>query len=222
MSFAVKRVSSDILFNAQETMYPSMMAGLVHEAREFKTISSNYFGFVAEGTVTLERAGINPMTLVKGMYFSVPGSFRLDAKSGQAVIIERMGYRGLFSIGGPIEESGRLCYIDNCSTSQLVPPVRLGDPTIQLLVFPPNTDQSFHIHPTIRLGFIQSGSGFCKLADNKKIPLKAGDAFYLPERLIHGFISAAEPMVVIAYHPDSDVGPTDQSHPMLSRTYVQK
>jgi hypothetical protein len=28
------------------------------------------------------------------------------------------------------------------------------------------------------------------------------------------------PMRVLAYHPDSDFGPTDQDHPMINRTMV--
>lgn len=222
MSFMIKKISNAVLFDAKETMYPSEMTGVTGQSRGYKSVSSTYFGFVSEGPVVIERAGMAPLSLSKGMYFSVPGEFTLDAKSGHAFVVERLGYRGLFTIGGPIEDSGRLCYIDNCSTSQLVPPVRLGDPTIQLLVFPPNVDQTFHIHPTIRLGFVHSGKGYCKLGTSKKVSLSAGDAFYLPERLIHGFVSESEPLVVIAYHPDSDVGPTDQSHPMLSRTYLQK
>lgn len=221
MRCEIKKFSGDVLFDAQTTMYPTVMHGRSQGEGEFPTVSSTHFGFVIEGTVKILRKALPALELSPGMYFSIPGPFSYSSQ-GRFFSIERMGYRSLFAVGGPIEESGRLCYIDNCSVSQLIPPARLGDPTLQQLVFPPNVDQTMHLHPTIRMGFVQAGSGFCKMADGSKQALEAGNVFYLPERQVHGFQSLKDPMVIIAYHPDSDVGPTDHSHPMLSRTYLQK
>ncbi|MGZ6480570.1 MAG: cupin domain-containing protein [Bdellovibrionales bacterium] len=221
MSFEIKKFSSGTLYDAQTSMYPTVMHGRAQEEGEFQNLSSNYFGFVTEGLVKILRKGLPTIELAKGMYFSVPGPFSF-ASQGRFIVIERMGFRGLFSVGGPLEATGRLCYIDNCSVSQLVPPARLGDPTLQQLVFPPNVDQTMHLHPTLRMGFVHLGSGFCKLPDGSKLALEPGTVFYLPERQVHGFQSNKESMVIIAYHPETDVGPTDQSHPMLSRTYLQK
>ena len=218
MSFEFKKISHDLLFDAEATMYPTVMHGRGPGDGAFVNIASTHFGFVTEGVVTIRRENLPPMELSKGMYFAVPGKFK-HSGSGTVLVIERLGYRSMFSVGGPIEESGRLCYIDNCSVSQLVPPARRGDPTFQQLVFPPNVDQSMHLHPTIRMGYVHSGSGICKMSDGSKHPLEVGQVFYLHERQVHGFQSLEQKLVVIAFHPDSDVGPTDQCHPMLSRTY---
>jgi quercetin dioxygenase-like cupin family protein len=220
LAHEIKKFSAGMLFDAQRTMYPSALRGETNAEGAFSNISSTYFGFVTEGTLKIFRKGLPALELAAGMYFSVPGEFGY-ASEGRFFVAERFGYRGLFSVGGPVEDSGRLCYIDNCSVTQLVPPVRLGDPTLQQLVFPAHVDQAMHIHPSIRMGYVYAGRGLCKSADGQKQTLEKGDVFYLPERHVHGFQSLDQPMVIIAFHPESDVGPTDQSHPMLSRTYLQ-
>ena len=52
--------------------------------------------------------------------------------------------------------------------------------------------------------------------------LKPGGVFMLEEGELHSFATMpGSNMEIIAYHPDSDWGPTDQDHPMLNRTYVK-
>ena len=51
--------------------------------------------------------------------------------------------------------------------------------------------------------------------------LKAGGVFQLEEGELHSFATVpGGHMEIVAYHPDSDWGPTDQDHPMLNRTYI--
>jgi len=42
----------------------------------------------------------------------------------------------------------------------------------------------------------------------------------LPEDTPHSFFTYEETMDVIAWHPDSDTGPSDEDHPMVNRTIV--
>lgn len=52
--------------------------------------------------------------------------------------------------------------------------------------------------------------------------LKPGGVFQLEEGELHSFATLpGSTMEIIAYHPDSDWGPTDQDHPMLNRTYLK-
>jgi hypothetical protein len=51
--------------------------------------------------------------------------------------------------------------------------------------------------------------------------LKPGVAFVIEPNLLHSFESGPDGLNVIAYHPDSEGGPTDESHPMLNRTYLK-
>ncbi len=52
--------------------------------------------------------------------------------------------------------------------------------------------------------------------------LSPGGVFLLEEGELHSF--ATPPgghMEIVAFHPDSDWGPTDDDHPMLNRTYIK-
>lgn len=210
------------VFSALQTMYPCILHG-VKDQETFKAssdTSSSYYGFVYEGSFELSY-GNTVCRLPANSFFCCPQKFEIKSLSSKssAIIIERRGYHGLFQVGLVEEEGGRLCYIDNASTTILIPPPRLGDPVLNLLVFPENIVQTPHIHPTIRLGMVFEGSGECLLSSGEKIPLTPGLLFYLPERIVHSFNSHEKGLKIIAFHPDSDVGPTDSSHPMLSRTY---
>jgi hypothetical protein len=213
-------IKENSLIDASKTMYPSNLYGHTRGTLALKNETSTYFGFVNDGRFTLKGDHGLEQPLIKGMYFSMTGPAEFTG-NGQAVVIERFGYRGLNQIGGPVEDRGRLCYIDNCSTSILVSPPRLGDPVFNLLVFPPGTNQTMHIHPTVRLGIVYEGHGECVTPNADPLPLKPGMAFYLHEEKAHCFRSFDKTMKIIAFHPDSDVGPTDSSHPMLSRTYTK-
>lgn len=214
-----KMVKEGCVLDASATMYPSVLKGFGRCDENFALPTSTYFGFVLNGKYELQRQGQHYMTLQGGMYFSAPGPLHIKG-DGEIIVIERVGYRGLLHVGGPVEDSGRLCYIDNSNTTIIIPPPRMGDPVFNLLVFPPKVIQTPHIHPTIRLGVVFEGEGECVMP-NQKLPLKPGMAFYLPEGLVHSFNSFDGKLKIIAFHPDSDTGPTDDSHPMLNRTFTK-
>ena len=155
--------------------------------------------------------------LSPGMFFVAPGT--VSVEGGVGLVISRLGYRGLSQIGGPIENTGRLVYIDGCSDTLLVCPPRLGEPCLNHLHLPPGTEQSAHTHPSERIGVIVRGSGECRTPSGT-YPLKAGMAWRIPAGCLHSFFTGAESMDVIAWHPDSDFGPTDDDHPMKNRTFI--
>lgn len=210
-------IKQGLIKGDDENMYPSRLHGHKGGRSEFTDPSNTIFGLVLDGEVELTRPDQSKFTLRKHTYFANPGAFTLTG-AGSAVLFERKGYRGLFQIGGPVEAEGRLVYIDTCRASVLVSPPRLGDPCLNLLTFPPEVEQSRHIHPTIRMGAVLAGRGTCLFGNGQSFELSPGKIFYLAEAVPHCFHSGREPMVVVAYHPDSDVGPTDASHPMMSRT----
>jgi mannose-6-phosphate isomerase-like protein (cupin superfamily) len=154
------------------------------------------------------------------MYFSIPGPFSIEGGKG-LLLFPGASYRGFFQIGGPVEPRGRLRYIDGCTDSLLIPPIRLGDPCLNLLHIPPETQQSVHTHPSFRLGMIVEGSGHCVSGAGEQ-PLKCGDVFYIPKDCLHSFRTASDDLLVLAFHPDSDTGPTDEDHPMRNRTVLAR
>ncbi|MFL9999009.1 cupin domain-containing protein [Paraburkholderia sediminicola] len=185
---------------------------------------ATHFGYVHEGAVRLEHHG-HAWTLRAGQYFCVPGRFALRARDSRGIVMHCRDYRGLFMIGGPIEHKGRLRYIDQCSDTTLVQPVRRGDPCLNLLYFPPGVVQTAHTHPSDRIGLILSGRGACIARNDgsdETIALEAGMIFCIHAGGRHHFATdrVGDEMRVLAYHPDSDCGPTDDDHAMINRTIV--
>jgi mannose-6-phosphate isomerase-like protein (cupin superfamily) len=177
---------------------------------------STYFGMITEGRAQLHYQG-DIFPLRAGMFF-VASEGALHG--GRGLLIEARGYRGVFQIGGPLEATGRLRYIDGCTDTLLVSPPRLGEPCLNHLHLPKHTTQSPHTHPSIRVGVIASGSGEC-VTKEKRYPLQPGLAWWIPAGVVHSFDTNDEALNVIAWHPDSDYGPTDENHPMLNKTIRQ-
>jgi len=186
-----------------------------HEPLELSS-SATHFGFVLEGTSILNTSS-GTFTLRRGMYFSAPGTATVSG--GRGVIMTRHHYHGLFSLGGPIESTGRLQYVDGCYDTLLISPPLLGDPCLNLLHLPPRTEQTAHTHPSLRLGAIIDGHGECILHD-QKIDLHPGLIFLIEPHALHNFRTADSDLLVVAYHPDSDFGPSHENHPMVNRTVI--
>lgn len=204
-------------------MYPSGLEVVGGRKRFERTLSTSY-GYVLDGNARVVAPGIE-LALEAGGYFAVPGSFDLDA-DGRCIVIERHGFLGMHA-GGRIERGGRLSYIDGCSDTVLVCPPRLGDPVLNHLHFPRGIQQTEHTHPSVRLGVVARGAGASfggghAAGARWEEPLVAGSIFLIHAHESHAFRTDETSMDVIAFHPDSDWGPTDGAHPMLNRTYIQR
>jgi hypothetical protein len=143
----------------------------------------------------------------------------VTVRGGRGLAITVAGYRGLRQLGGPLEDRGRLRYIDGCTDTLLVSPPRLGEPCLNHLHIPAGTRQSAHTHPSPRVGLIARGRGTCVTAHGA-VPLVAGLGWWIPAGLTHAFHTGDDALDVVAWHPDSDFGPTDEDHPMRNRTYL--
>jgi mannose-6-phosphate isomerase-like protein (cupin superfamily) len=195
--------------------FPTRVAAFAGERAELPAQGTHY-GFVQSGNAQLAtKHGTFPLT--SGMYFSVAGQSTIEG--GNGVLLTRIGYRGLFTLGGPIESTGRLRYIDGCSDTLVIGPAVLGDPCLNLLHIPPNTNQSMHTHPSMRAGIIASGVGRC-VTENGSVDLAPGMIFLIRPGTPHCFRTEGRSLQVIAYHPETDFGPTHQNHPMINRTFL--
>ncbi len=208
-----------------KNMYPS--AGYMFENEEFDLPEfckfCSIYGY-SYGNSTLVVDG-KTYTLEKGQYFGLGVTDRASVKTvDKLFLVVRLGYIVPNTIGW-IEKQGRLSYIDGCSDSLLVYPARLGDPSLNLLYFPPGIDQTFHRHPSIRLGCVVEGEGSSDSGEFNSIETKSltvGSSFCLHEQERHRFKTSESSMTVIAFHPDGDWGPTDHNHTMLNRTYKDR
>jgi hypothetical protein len=97
---------------------------------------------------------------------------------------------------------------------------------LNLLHVPAGVRQSVHSHPSIRLGVVARGEGIAfgpRPGGDLHVALQPGSMFMLPAHEMHAFstVESQRSLDVIAFHPDSDWGPTDGTHPMLNRTYLR-
>ncbi|WP_232281975.1 cupin domain-containing protein [Beggiatoa alba] len=207
----------NLLYDESTDIFPSKLYELSGNAKFTVPENSTCFLYQHQGHSVL--TGHYNLPVYAGMYACVTAG-EIKAMNGQAIIIERLNYRGMFSIGGEVEPLGRLRYIDGCTDSLLVPPVKFGDACLNALFFPVNTHQTPHTHPSVRIGMVIRGHGICATPDHQ-VPLVVGDIFVIPTDTIHSFhTDANDELVVIAYHPDTDFGAKDEDHPMINRSLV--
>jgi len=232
-----------VISNTAFVSFPNAIAGLLFDdslnslypIRYYHAIDGSgfdpltdcsYFVFVYDGTAALSLESGLSATLVKDTYFSHHGLFTLEGVF-KAIVIEvcdagyyrSAQYRAMTAIGGTIEETGRLRYIDGCTDSLLIAPVKKGNPCLNHLHFPPGTIQTPHTHPSHRIGLVIRGKGECITAEGVT-PLIPGCIFLIRENGVHKFDTADSHLDVIAFHPDSDFGAEDDYHPMINRTIV--
>lgn len=116
-----------------------------------------------------------------------------------------------------------LPYVNGCSTRQLVPPQRPGDPTVQLLKIPPHTsEQMHHIHSTARIVFVLSGSGSSVVGSSshhQTETLVPGKVAILDAMIPHHFVTSNEELIVMPVHVWSSAGNNEFTHPMYQGTH---
>lgn len=213
--FTTVKLTHGCLADLRANAFPTMVHAWENDRLTLES-SGTHFGLVQSGSAELECAS-GTFGLRSGMYFAVPGSMQIT--HGTGIIVSRIGYCGFFHLGGPVEDQGRLRYIDGCTDSLLIPPVRNGDACLNLLHLPPRTRQTEHTHPSLRVGLIIRGEGYCSTPEGR-ICLRAGLAFIIRANGEHSFHTEQSDLLVLAYHPDSDFGPTDDQHPMIQRTIL--
>jgi hypothetical protein len=180
--------------------------------------SGNVIGFI-EKRASLSW-GERAYWLDDNTYFSIYGE-RIFLDSGSGIIFNTRQYKPQQMFGGPVEGWGRLRYIDGCTDSLLIPPVKFGDPCLNALYFPSGINQTQHTHPSLRAGLVIRGRGEC-VTPSARTRLVPGVCFIIETDGLHYFRTPDnEQMTVIAFHPDSDMGPKDDDHPMVNRTIVE-
>ncbi len=198
--------------------FPSEISLLAPQAKYAVPGGSTSFGII-DGTARIIH--LENEFLVKGQNVFSLNCGEVICDDGSVTIFTRFEFSGFNVFAAQVEKQGRLVYIDGCKDTLLISPPRIGDPCLNALYFPEGTDQTFHIHPSIRLGYVLRGSGIASSESGEEI-LNTGDAFCIEANERHRFKTSSSSMVVIAYHPESDWGPSDEKHPMINRTYYSQ
>jgi quercetin dioxygenase-like cupin family protein len=212
-------IQHGLLLDLSDDAFPTQVFGWNNDKIKLPSGATHY-GMVTSGKAILHSHGAH-YPLRAGMFFVVPSGGIIESEeNGRGLVISRLDYQGLWQLGGTMEAEGRLRYIDGCSDTLLVCPPVLGEPCLNHLHIPPHTQQSAHTHPSNRIGVILRGKGECHTPDGV-FPLEPGLAWYIPTGLLHSFHTQYESLDVVAWHPDSDFGPTHENHPMINRTFLQ-
>jgi len=161
-----------------------------------------------------------------GTFGAILQGKKYSSINGDAVIISMPGLQRSMQTLSIVDPTvvGDLSYIDGCSNSILIGPPRNGDPCLNYLYFPEGIGQTFHTHPSLRIGMIINGEGaadFYEQGELKTVPLRKGDWFVLPRHVKHRFQTSNSSLSIIVFHPDSDDGPIDEHNPMKTRTYLK-
>ncbi|CAM3944625.1 cupin domain-containing protein [Xenorhabdus thuongxuanensis] len=130
----------------------------------------------------------------------------------------------------PENKTSELClkttlpYVNGCSTRQIFPPERLGDPTLQMLIIPPySKEQAHHIHSTPRIVYVLQGSGYSIVGMEYKYireRLLPGQVVVIDPMCPHHFETQSERLVVIPLHIFSSIGALENNHPMFNGTHM--
>ena len=191
-------------------------------------LPGTFWGFAQSGGARFQASGTE-WKINAGQWFCLHNKdiahISLAAES-RVFLSYTAEHLGVSSMGGPIEATGRLQYIDGCTDSLLYYPPVKGDPCLNLLHFPEKVDQTSHFHPSSRSGIVYRGKGSCiQRADGHdfKDALLPGNIFYIAKQLRHKFQTLeSASMDIISFHPDSDWGPTHETHPMINRTWMKE
>ena len=120
-------------------------------------------------------------------------------------------------------DSTVLPYVNGCSTKQVFPPERPGDPTLQLLKMPAfSSEQAHHIHSTVRSVFVLSGKGRCLVGMQRQTSvteLNPGTVCVFDKMCPHHFETDDSPLVVLPVHVWSTTPGAENLHPMFSGTF---
>jgi len=168
---------------------------------------------------------VNERQVKPGEFFTINASpntpVTIDATNGFVTYIIATNKQGNEIVAGKIGLMGNQRYIDGCTDTLLSCPTKLGEPCLNALYFPGDTIQTFHTHPSLRCGVVLRGHGFADTS-NDIIEITTGDVWLILASERHRFRATEGGLVVVAYHPDSDWGPTDEMHPMINRTYFHQ
>ncbi len=215
-------LAAGLLYTFDDGNHVTQVHGFVPDQLTPVALPEGYthLGFVVSGNATLAY-GQTVRTLNQGDYFSVIGPAQIQGEA-LGLVSSARDYTGFNLLGGPLEAVGRLRYVSGCSDTLLVPPVRKGDPCLNHLHFPAQTEQVPHTHPSVRVNLVYKGEGVCMVPDDprQEVSLVPGHAFIMPTGMLHSFDTRGHSMDIITFHPDSDFGPTDDDHPMVNRTIV--
>lgn len=212
-----------------------------HDAQTLKLFGAHYYAPGTQAVIESDptqlyhfKSFVGRHTLIvepgDSLWWLSPKLDKAMLKSGPAEITsERWAVlmRGYMPAERTVEIAGDtvLPYVNGCSTKQLLPPIRIGDPTLQFLRIPPfSKEQAHHIHSTVRVVYVAAGRGVSIVGMEGRdvsTELIPGMVVYLEPMCPHHFETPqGEQLEVIPMHIYSSSGPLESNHPMFNGTHL--
>lgn len=201
-----------------------------HQIR-LPAVDGGVYGVVTQGSVLLaENQTFH--TIKAGHFFTTKKGAKFQLEDPQTVIVtvQFEQYKGVFTLG-EIPSFGNLGYINGAYNRVLSGPQMKGLPCLNSLHIDVPIDQTAHTHPSTRVGVIMDGNIEARIYRNeddklpRKLILAKGDVFVMKPDTIHSFhktdAQGDNPMHLVAFHPDSETGPTHEVAPMMTNSLVK-
>lgn len=196
----------------------------INRVKNKKTYQSNkldsyaYKVFSGKGSVDLEDG--DSAWIINGKTAKVKNNKGKYKYNGMCVVIR--GYRTV-NKSSKYNMLTSLPYVNGCSSFQIFPPNRQGDPTMQVLLIPKGShEQEHHIHSTTRVVYVAKGSGYSinEVNGENKTKLKEGDVLVFDRMTAHHFEAPKEDLLVVPLHIFSSTGKLEFNHPMFNGTHI--
>jgi quercetin dioxygenase-like cupin family protein len=191
----------------------------VWQDRRLELAAGSHLGYILTGSPQLHLADGSVYPLQPGSHFCVPAGATIEGAAASGVVMTHHGFQGAFMLGGPLQNLGKLAYINGGRSDLLLPPNYLGDPCLHELHFPVGVEQTMHYHESDRIIAIISGAGCC-VTPTERMEFHPGQVFRIPAGEYHKFMTTDLPLRLVVFHPDSDIGFVRDSHPLLPRQSV--
>lgn len=179
--------------------------------------------FIGEQTVELGQCGSIWSLSREDRMVRADGLWDVHQEQVRDLSVLICGYRPPYR-AARVDATPRLPYINGCSTAQLLPPIRPGDPTWQMLHMPPHTsEQRHHIHSTARIVYVWEGAGTAIIGQGDQaieVPLNPGDTLILHCMVPHHFQTGDSPLLVLPLHVFSTSPGIEHHHPMMAGTHM--
>lgn len=210
---ATTTLRSGLLRDLEHTAHPSRVRGFVGAALPLAD-EGTHFGVLFAGVAKI-RAPQGGFPLVAGMWFSLPSGGTLVGH-GEGVVATRLGWRGLFQVGGPMEPLGRLDQPDGCSHTVLVAPPGPGDPWLGHVHVPSGTRQRRQAWDRLRVGLVLRGHGICEVDGQGERDLHPGLVFVIEPLRAHALTTGEASLDVAIYDPEAS-GPVQPAADTTAR-----
>lgn len=154
--------------------------------------------------------------LPENYYFRLGPGVKIRGKSALVVLVAMPPRETKF---GKIPQRGAIEYEPGGQETTLVYPDIFGEPTLNFLSMEPHfRDQLMHWHDAIRINIVISGEVFCETPSHAPVTCNRGSIIILPNGALHRFRTNSTGMKFVAFHPDSEFGPTPKNNPMFNKT----